>query len=234
MKSFSEFYNSLNENLIKTGKKRGELEKLMYQGHKPSHEENQDNIEHHRGMIAHHEEETRNLENELKKHKQKLEHHQKQLKHHLKLSAKISEDLEEASHLYTSKDKPIENPKTSHLYTSNIKIGDKVGGKLHHNSPIAHTHGVVTKIEDDPISGKMIHYKVGEDKYGDVIHRAGIRNIVRESEDSQLTMSNGEAVKTVKHADNHEMVQFLKEPENRKHKFLGLDKFGRPHTTEIN
>ena len=100
LESMENFIKNLNpslmkENVIKTGAKRGALEKLMYQGHKPSKEQSSDNIEHHREMIAHHEEEHRELEAAMKKNREKLEHHQKQLNHHLKLSVKESEELQE-------------------------------------------------------------------------------------------------------------------------------------------
>lgn len=40
-------------------------------------------------------------------------------------------------------------------------------------------------------------------------------------------------VKAVRHYNDHELAAFLKRPENKGHRFIGKDKYGKPMTADL-
>ena len=119
------------------------------------------------------------------------------------------------------------------LKANDLKIGDKVGSKMHRNDKATYFHGTVTKIEPHPIYGHAVHYQTGTDKYGAVTHMSPISHIVKESEPATYITNQGTHLSAMKHYDNHEMSNFLKSSEGAGHQFIGLDNSGKPHTAII-
>jgi hypothetical protein len=114
-----------------------------------------------------------------------------------------------------------------------IKVGDKVGSKMHRNDKATYHHGIVVQVRSHPIYGHEVLFKTGEDKYGDVVHAAPIKHIVKESEPSTFVSSSGGKTQSIRHHDENELTRFLQSDEGKGHMFIGKDDRGKPHTAKV-